>query len=172
MRLAALVLMFAISLFMPVSANAQDDNAYGLAKSVAKDVVSDPTTYVPFGIALAGTKLDWDSSQIFFEHGFIESNPQFTISGLPNDIPLSHADGNRRVITTSLPALYQSAGNNLTIGIGERLLIRKYPEYRKLIKTIGWIERIAVNGYVAYFQSVNNWKQWQKNKDTARQLGW
>lgn len=164
-------ILLAVILAAPPLAEAQ--NGIGeLIKGVAKDVVLDPTTYGPFGASWLGKQLDWNSSQIFFEHGFVESNADFTVNGLPHDKPISHAAGNRKVILMSLPVLQLSLINNATTSAVERTWIRSYPNKKKLIKTIGWIERVAVASYLVHKYSDQNLRQWQRNKDLARELGY
>lgn len=163
--------LLAVILAAPHDAIAQ--NGVGeFVKGVAKDVVLDPTTYGPFGASWLGKQLDWNSSQVFFEHGFVESNADFTINGLPHDTPISYAAGNRKVILISLPVLQLSLINNASVSAAERLLIRKHPKHRKLIKTIGWVEKIAMASYLSYNYSQPNFRQWQTNKDLARQEGY
>jgi hypothetical protein len=61
-----------------------------------------------------------EHSQPFFARGFIERNPRFTITGLPNDVPLSHADGNKRILTDTLMIMQMSAVHNLGVQSLER----------------------------------------------------
>ncbi len=164
-------ILLAVILAAPRPIEAQN-KAGGFIKGVAKDVVLDPTTYGPFGASWLGKQLDWNSSQIFFEHGFVESNSDFTINGLPYDKPISYGAGSRKVILISLPVLQLSLINNAGVSVAGRLLMRRYPKHRKLIKTIGWVEKIAVNGYIGYKYSHRNFRQWQTNKNVARQLGY
>lgn len=162
-----------LMILLTVPHNATAQNKVGeFVKGVAKDVALDPTTYGPFGASWLGKKLDWDSSQVFFEHGYVESNERFTVSGLPYDKPISHATGNRKVILISLPVLQLSLINNTISSAMDRLLINEHPEHKKLIKTLGWIQRIAVNGYIGYKYSHQNFRQWQKNKDLAQREGY
>ena len=142
-----------------------------LLKNTAKDVVLDPTTYAPTALSLFGKKLDWDSSQIFFKNGYVESHPAFTISRLPFDTAISHAAGNKKIIEISLPVLRLSVLNNVTVSMSERLLVDRHPNHKKLIKSIGWIEKIAMASYFSYQYSNKNFSQWQLNKRMARELG-
>ena len=56
-------------------------------------------------------RLDWDSSQIFFQHGFVERNPRYTASGLPNDVALSHAGGDAHDYSPTRPARLMSVSS-------------------------------------------------------------
>jgi hypothetical protein len=46
----------------------------GLAKSVALD----PTTYAPAGLSYESSRMDWTTSYVFFQHGWLERNPRYT----------------------------------------------------------------------------------------------
>src|SRR5262245_27700031 len=139
---------------------------------IAKRVLLDPTTYAPAIIAYDGTYRDWKSSQPFFRAGFYEHNSRFTISGLPNDVALSYDAGKRRIFTDAMITLQVSFVNNVTDQIFERVLIQKYPEHRKLIRTLGWVERIGAGSYLAYMLSADHYRQWQRNEELARQFGY
>src|SRR6266498_811086 len=117
---------------------------------VTKQVIFDPTTYAPAAIAYDATKRDWNTSQPLFRNGYVEKNPRFTVSGFPNDIPMSYQDGNRRILDDALVNLQVSLVNNFTDRILERVLLEKYPEHRKLVRTLGWVERIGFGTYMSY----------------------
>lgn len=140
-------------------------------KDTAKDVIFDPTTYPPALINFTARKLDWESSQIFFRNGYLEENSNFTISGKANDLPISHSAGNRRIIIETLPVFELSLLNNTALSISERLLIHFYPSHKKLIKSIGWVEKVAATSYSSYYHSEKIFRQWQKNKRLASELG-
>ena len=171
MKTSVALFLSVVLLSLPTQANAQG-RFVQFVGGVAKDVAADPTTYGPFGASLVGKKLDWDSSQIFFRNGHYELNPDYTVSGRPNDRAISYGAGNRKLVIRGLSALYWSLGNNGVVSAGERLLLKKYPEHRKLIKTIGWIEKVAANGYIGYYSSRKNFRQWRTNENMARQLGY
>ena len=44
-------------------------------------VAKDPTTYALPPIVYTAHRLDWDSSQKLFAHGYLEANPKFTLTG-------------------------------------------------------------------------------------------
>lgn len=168
MRLAWLSLAFFLA--VPQNVLAQNKLA-GFVIDTAKDVANDPTTYAPFGASWLGKQLDWNSSQVLFKNGYVEENPDFTVNGLPHDKPLSHGAGSKKLVLVSLPVLELSVINNTAASVVERLLINRYPERRKLIKTLGWVEKITVAGYIGYKFSSPNFKQWQTNKNMARREG-
>ncbi len=173
MRKKILTLLCFLILLFGLSQEVRAQNGVGqLLKDTAKDVALDPTTYGPAGVTSFGKQKDWDSSQIFFQNGYIENNPDFTANGLPYDKPVSYAAGNREVIKLSLPVLELSAVNNVAISISQRTLIRSYPNHKKLIKSIGWIEKIAMASYLSYKYSHNNFRQWQTNNELAQQLNY
>jgi hypothetical protein len=139
--------------------------------AVVKSVVLDPTTYAPAVISGTAAKLDWNSSQVFFEHGFSERNPRFTISGRSGGEPISFEAGNQRIVADTLTVLQTSVIHNFGSQIVERVLVAKHPKHRKIIKTIGWIERMTVAAYWSYSLSAGHWQQWRTNSGLARELG-
>ncbi len=62
--------------------------------------------------------------------------------------------------------------NNATTQIFERVLAEKYPNHRRLFKTLGWAERIGFASYVSYLASIDHFKQSQRNVELARQHGY
>jgi hypothetical protein len=141
-------------------------------ESVFKQVVFDPTTYSPAITSYTAERLDWKSSQIFFEHGYVEHNPQFTISGFPDDIPVGYDAGKRIILRNALGDLGTSLIHNTAVRIIERELLERHPERQKLIRAIGWIERISFAVTLASIQSANHFRQWRKNEQLARELGY
>jgi hypothetical protein len=165
-----LVLMISV-LAVPAAAQSQDSGGdKNSVWSVTKGVLLDPTTYAPAAISYSATTLDWNTSQVFFQNGFVERNPRFTISGRSSDTPISFDAGNRRIMGDSLAILQMSALHNAGSQVLERVLIAKNPEHKKLIKTLGWIERIAVSSYWSYTLSEQHWRQWRWNQQTAQSL--
>src|SRR5690242_7176158 len=71
------------------------DSFISLAGDAIKSAALDPSTYVPAGLLYTSSRLDWNSSQPFFQHGAVEENPRYTLSGLPHSQPLSYEAGNR-----------------------------------------------------------------------------
>jgi hypothetical protein len=156
----------------PALASAQADTDSNLFWDVTKAVVFDPTTYAPAALSYTSMKMDWDSSQTLFRNGWVEQNHRFTISGRPNDKPLSVADGNRKIRNMALLHLQESVVNNAAANIFERVLAEKYPEHRKLFKVLSWVERIAFASYVSYAASANHFKQNERNHQLAIQYGY
>ena len=142
------------------------------AADVVKGVAFDPTTYAPAALLFESMRLDWRSSQPLFQHGFVEGNPHYTLTGLPHDAPVSYAVGNRRTLTDSLAILPTSLLHNATNRTIERLLIGRFPNHRKLLRTIGWIERSAFASYLSYQLSVRHFEQWRTNERLSRDLGY
>src|SRR6202171_3728893 len=142
-----------VCLLSPSSATAQDQQQSSPVISIFKEVVLDPTTYAPAVIAYDATMRVWNTPQPFFRNGFTELNPHFTISGLPNDVPLSYADGNRRILSDAFANLGLSLVNNFTDRVFERTLIGRYPRHRKIVRAVGWIERVSFGGYMSYVLS-------------------
>jgi hypothetical protein len=170
---AVLIMLFAVGLssFSSSRATAQDQQPSSPVISIVKEVVLDPTTYAPAVIAYDATMRDWNSSQPFFRNGYMELNPRFTISGLPNDVPLSYAAGNRRILSDAFGNLGMSLVNNFTDRVFERKLMERYPGHRKIVRAVGWIERLSFNGYMSYALSAAHYRQAQANTAQARALG-
>lgn len=160
-----------ITLVASSSTAAQDPSRASGVREVVKQVMIDPTTYAPAIVGWKATRLDWRSSQTFFQHGWVEQNPRFTASGHGDDIAIGYADGNRQILADALVTLQVSLVNNVSDRVVERLLIPRYPNHRTLIRTIGWIERSAMASYWSYLMSAGHLRQWQENDRRAQQLG-
>jgi hypothetical protein len=170
---AALCGLF-ISLFVmtPCVASAQDQPRSNVVLDVAKAVVLDPTTYMPATLSYTSLRMDWKTSQTLFQQGWLEQNSRFTVTGRPNDRPISFEAGNRQITRMALMHLQESVVNNVSTQIFERVLTEKYPQHRKLFKTLGWVERIGFASYVSYLASANHFKQSQRNMEMARERGY
>jgi hypothetical protein len=172
MRAITRLLLLSIILLTPGVASAQGENDTNLFWDVTKAVVFDPTTYAPATLAYTSMKMDWDSSQTLFRNGWVEQNHRFTVSGRPNDKPLSFADGNSKIRNMALLHLQESIINNAATNVFERVLAAKYPQHRKLFKVLSWAERIAFASYVSYAASANHFKQVERNRQLAIQYGY
>jgi hypothetical protein len=137
----------------------------------AQRVALDPTTYAPTAVVYTSQRLDWASSQPLFRIGFLEANPRFTTSGLAFDRPVSYAEGKRTIVRDAAALFGKSLANNAACAIVERVLIARAPRHRKLIRTLGWIERISFAAYYSHRLSVRHFEQWRANERLARQLG-
>jgi hypothetical protein len=156
----------------PSVASAQSDTGSSVFWDVTKSVVFDPTTYAPATFSYTSMKMDWNSSQPLFRNGWVEQNHRFTLTGRPNDRPISYADGNRKIRQMALLHLQESVINNVAANVFERVLAEKYPQHRKLFKTLSWVERIAFASYVSYLASANHFKQAERNRQLALQYGY
>ena len=168
---------FASFLLLALTARAQDikpetSGLPPLVSDLTKGVAFDPTTYAPAAILYTSLRLDWKSSQPFFEHGFVEANGRYTISGRSHDVPVSFAQGKRQILIDSLLNLPMSVANNATSRIAERMLVRRFPSHPKLLHALGWIERSAFAGYMSNRLAAKHFRQWQQNVHLARQLGY
>jgi len=164
---AALILWSTVS----VSAQTQEPPATSFVREIVKGVALDPTTYAPGVITYGAMRLDWNSSQVFFRNGYVEENAGYTISGVSNSASISRRDGNRRIAGDSVRVLQASLVHNVTARIIERGLTGRYANHRKLIRVVGRIERIAAASYLSYVMSAVHFRQWRKNEQLARQLG-
>ena len=164
-----------LAVLLAASACAQDRSIAkeggALLWEAARRVALDPTTYAPAIVVYTSQRLDWGSSQPLFDIGFLERNPRFTTSGLPFDSPVSYAEGKRTIARDSAALFGRSVANNAACAIVERVLIRRMPKHRKLIRTIGWIERVSLAAYWSHRLSVRHFEQWRANERLARQLG-
>jgi hypothetical protein len=154
------------------NAFAQEATGSNAVADVFKGVVFDPTTYAPALIQYNATMRDWKTSQPFFDQGYVERNARFTRSGLPNDIPLGYAAGRNLILKDALTTLGVSAAQNLTSRVIERALLSRYPDHPKMVKTIGWIQRIAVASLMSYRLSATHYRQAELNAQLARELGY
>jgi len=154
----------------PLSAFAQDEKRSNAVLDITKAVLLDPTTYTPAVLSYTSQRMDWNTSQPLFNAGWLEHNQRFTISGRPDDKPISYEAGNRQITRMALVHLQESVINNVSAQFFERALIQRYPEHRKLLKTLSWVERISFSAYVGYLASVDHFQQAQKNQEMASQL--
>jgi hypothetical protein len=169
-QLAAVVCGVVIA-FVPSLAEAQDV-ARPLVWDIARSVLIDPTTYAPAALSYEAQRLDWKTSQVFLDRGWLEQNPRFTISGRPNDVAMSYKAGNQEIRSEALARLQWSVSNNVATGICERILIARYPEHRKLFHVLSWVERISVASYVSYLASIDHFRQASRNRQRAREYGY
>ena len=172
MTASRVMMATALLVVLASPASAQEQAEAPLLTGVVKAVFLDPTTYAPALVAWEATRLDWRSSQVFFRLGWTEHNARFTTSGLRDDTAVGYAAGNRTIAVDALENLCLSVVNNSSSRLAERLLIRRYPARRTLIRTVGWIERIAFASYWTYQQSAGHFQQWQENERRARQFGY
>ena len=172
MRTMTRLVLLAMVILTPAIASAQAETDSNLFWDVTKAVVFDPTTYAPAALSYTSMKMDWDSSQTLFRNGWVEQNQRFTLSGRPNELPVSYAEGNRRIRQMALLHLQESLVNNTAANIFERVLAEKYPQHRKLFKVLSWVERIGFASYVSYMASANHFRQTERNRQLAIQFGY
>lgn len=168
------VLGLACLLLSPQSSAAQEsrDEAGSAVATIAKQVLTDPTTYAPAGLLYVSMQLDWNSSQPFFENGFVENNARYTRSGLPYDAPISYASGNRKLILDSMAVVPSSMANNALNRLMQRTLNERFPNKRKLWTVLAFVERAAFASYSSYLISSPHFEQWKANERLAKQLGY
>ena len=164
--------LLTIMILTPAVASAQAETDSNLFWDVTKAVVLDPTTYAPATLSYTSMKLDWNSSQPLFRNGWVEQNQRFTMSGRPNDLPVSFVDGNKQIRNMALMHLQESIVNNAATNIFERVLANKYPQHRTLFKVLSWTERIAFASYMSYYASAQHFKQAERNRQMALQFGY
>ena len=165
-------LLLVTLLLTPAISSAQSETDSNFFWDVTKAVVFDPTTYAPAALSYTSMRLDWNSSQPLFRNGWVEQNHRFTVSGRPNDIPVSYSDGNRKIRQMALLHLQESIVNNAAANIFERVLAEKYPQHRTLFKVLSWVERVAFASYVSYMASASHFQQAERNRRLAAQYGY
>ncbi len=170
-RSTSYLLLAALIILMPHPAFAQSLEQSSLLADTFKRVVLDPTTYAPAVVAYDATMRDWQSSQLFFQKGYFEQNERFTLTGRPNDVPMSYAAGRSRILSDALINLQMSLVNNVADQVFERMLATRFPEHRKLVRTLGWIERISFASYMSNRLSAAHYRQASENIARAQQLG-
>ena len=153
-------------------ASAQEVDRPSAVADIVKGVVFDPTTYAPALISYDATMRDWNTSQPFFRNGYVEHNQRFTVSGQPNDTAVSYTVGRNQIFKDTLATFGTSAVQNLSSRLVERALLAKYPERRKMVKTIGWIQRIGLASVMSYQLSAAHYRQAGINATRARELGY
>ena len=174
MRAMGRFVLVALILVTPSAAFAQSEteSSSSVFWDVTKSVVLDPTTYAPAVFSYTSMKLDWNTSQPLFRNGWMEQNHRFTLSGRPNDVPVSLAEGNSRIRNMALLHLQESVVNNVAANLFERVLTNRYPQHRKLFKVLSWAERIAFASYMSYVASSAHFEQAERNRQLARQYGY
>jgi hypothetical protein len=167
--LCACATVISFLLVTPVQVAAQDGKDQ--RASFAVELLRDPTVYAPSVFLYTSMKLDWNSSQPFFQNGFLEENSRYTQSGFAKDKPLSYSEGNQQILKDALMVLPVSFVNSAVTQLVERKLSARYPEQRKLWKTLSWIERTAFASFASYRISSPHFRQWQLNQRLAQQYG-
>jgi hypothetical protein len=165
------VFVLSIICSAPCVASAQNESKPNIVLDVAKSVLFDPTTYTPAALSYTSQRMDWNTSQPLFNAGWVEHNARFTVSGRPDDRPISYGAGMGQIRRDALAHLQESVVNNVSAQIFERTLTQKYPQHRKLFKTLSWVERISFSAYVGYLASAEHFRQAQKNQQIAQQYG-
>jgi hypothetical protein len=138
---------------------------------VAKQVLTDPTTYVPVSLLYVSTQLDWNSSQPLFQLGYFEDNPRYTQTGRPHDTPMSYGAGNHKLLMQSLAILPSSMANNAINRVVQRGLTARFPNSRKLWSVLAWTERAAFASCTSYVISSPHFEQWKKNQQMIKAQG-
>jgi len=156
---------------VPTYAQSEDGRTKSPVGSILKSTLFDPTTYIPAILTYDSMMRDWNTSQPLFRQGFVEHNPRFTVNGLPDSTPLSYDAGRHQILMDSLTALEMSTAQNLTSRIVEGALMQKYPEHRRLVKALGWAERIGVASAMSYQLAAPHYRQVGINVQMSAQLG-
>ena len=151
--------------------SAQEDKRSSVLADTVKGVVFDPSTYAPSIISYNATMRDWNTSQLFFQNGYVEHNARFTITGQPDDRAVSYPVGRAQIFKDAAAVLGVVAAQNATSRLVERALLSRYPEHRKAVKTIGWIQRISVASLMSFRLSAEHYRQAGANTQRSAELG-
>lgn len=123
------------------------------AQSVLKKVALDPTTWAPAVTYYVAEKADWNSSQVFFEHGWHEWNKGFTREGVNGGTAVSYSRG--------LTIMRKRAGLMLAGSIANNVWNQKaFVNHKKL----GVAERLLFNGIVGFYLSRSHFVQASDNR--------
>ena len=168
---ATFVMILTLVLASAPLASAQDEKRSSAFADVVKGVMFDPTTYAPALISYHATMKDWNTSQPFFQNGFVEHNQRFTVTGRPDDTALSYMVGRNQIFKDAVTAFGVTAAQNATSRLVERALLQRYPEHSRVVKTVGWIQRISISSLMSYHLSASHYRQAQVNAQRAAELG-
>jgi hypothetical protein len=166
-----IVAVFTLTTAGFVSAQETGSKPSSAVADVIKGVFFDPTTYAPALISYDATMRDWNTSQPFFQNGYVERNARFTLTGLSNDHPVSYTVGQNQIMKDALTTFGMSVVQNTTSRVVERALLAKYPNHRKVVKTVGWIQRIGLASLMTYQLSAPHYHQAGYNAQQSRALG-
>lgn len=147
------------------------DNTPSILGHAIKATVFDPTTYPAAVLYYDSTMKDWNTSQPFFRNGFVEHNARFTVSGLSNDTAVSYGVGRNQILKDAFAVMGVSALNNFTSSLIEGALKQQYPEHRKAVAVVSWMERIAASSFLSYHVASPHYRQWKRNQELVGQLG-
>ena len=164
--------MMTLALIPEAAAGQAREASRAVAWGIARNVLLEPTTYASGVISSRSDPLGLEEVAGALAHGWVEANPRFTISGRPNDNPVSYVAGRRIIRGTALSILRHSVMNNFAAGISARLLEMRYPSHKKLIRTLSWIERIGFASFVTYRNSADHLRQARANRRLAREYGY
>lgn len=142
------------------------------AGQIVKRTLLDPTSYAPATLLYISSRLDWSSSQPFFENGSLENNERYTISGLPFDLPLSDTHGKTQILKDALGVLPISFANNALTVVLQRALTHLDPEHRRRWAALAWVERLVFACTLSYALSARHFEQWRQNTRMAATLGY
>jgi hypothetical protein len=170
-RFAAYTIVAAALLSNAQFVSAQDDKRSSMLTDTVRGVVVDPSTYAPSLISYHATMRDWNTSQPFFQNGYVEHNARFTITGQPDDRAVSYRVGRAQIFKDAAAALGMAAAQNATSRLVEHALLSRYPDHRKAVKTLGWIQRISVASLMSYRLSADHYRQADANIQRAAELG-
>jgi len=84
---------------------------------------------------------------------------------------VSYVVGRQRILSDAFLNVQISLMNNVADQVFERLVIDRFPTHRKLVRTLGWIERSVVASCLSYQLSAAHYRQAIANQAYAQQMG-
>ncbi len=157
-------------LLVPGGAVAQEREPSAIGQAI-KATILDPTTFAPATFTYDGTMRDWNTSQPFFRNGFVEQNARFTRSGRSGDIAISYEAGRTQILRDSLSVLAVSAVHNFGTQLIQQGLRERFPEHRKVVSVLGFLERSAVASAMSFALAGPHYRQAQLNQRMSNDLG-
>lgn len=131
----------------------------------------DPTSVVPPVLFKKWTDDDWRKSQKLFGAGMVEANPLFTVSGKPNDTPISYAAGRRKINLQTMQVAAMTYGIDLSLRSLDNLAQRQDPQNRRALKWGFFAARMATKAYLVHKLANPHRVQAGKNEQMALELG-
>ena len=137
-----------------------------------KGVIFDPTTYASSCYRLLCDDERLEHVSTVLSEWLSEHNARFTVTGRPDDRAINYVAGRAQILKDAAAAAWAWRGSrNATSRVVEHALLSRYPDHRKVVTTIGWIQRISVASLMSYRLSADHFRQADTNTQRAVELG-
>lgn len=130
---------------------------------IARQVLTDPTTYTPAVANYVFSRLDWASSQPLFARGYLEQDPAFTLSGRADAAPVPDGVGRQQILMNAWLVLGWSAAANVGARVLERQLRARDPEHARRWRAVSLALRVGVAGVLIDADVLPHVRQWRTN---------